>query len=489
MKKAMLILLAAIYSASMLSCGDAEQKNNDSRVESTSATEVETEEAYGSRASVKSSAPESVRFDGKTVTILTRDEQRYEAEFFAEESNGDTMNDAIFERNLWLSDRLGIEIKVISRPGGWADHNQFVTDVVKDVMSGTSTYDIVSFYSYCMPMIASQNVFCNLHEIEHLDLSNPWWRSLFVENAGIYGKLYTASGDICLTTVSGIQALFFNKTLTDSYFPDENLYKKVLDGEFTSDYLFGLTKDIYEDLNDDGIKNKGDFFGLNLNGALDTYAVGCNVSMTKKTSDGGYEWDMFTERNDAIFESFFDAFNNNRGIFFEDKQDDMTFINRQEIFVSKAFVFTEKLRSFNDEYGILPLPKFDEAQERYCSIATDDYSQVAIPVTCGDKELAGAFLELAGEYSYKYVIPDYYEVAMKGKYLRDDESCQMFDLVIDSAWDDFAYINSSMIGQPVNVIRQSEMHKDGVNFVSRWDSVKGQLESALEEFIENYKNG
>ena len=167
----------------------------------------------------------------------------------------------------------------------------------------------------------------------------------------------------------------------------------------------------------------------------------------------------------------------------------MTFINRQEIFVSKAFVFTEKLRSFNDEYGILPLPKFDEAQERYCSIATDDYSQIAIPVTCGDKELAGAFLELAGEYSYKYVIPAYYEVAMKGKYLRDDESCQMFDLVIDSAWDDFAYINTSMIGQPVNVIRQSEMHTGGVNFASRWASVKDQLESELEKFIENYKNG
>ena len=486
MKRTILTLLIAALAAQTVSCGTTAD-SDETTPDATTTAETTENSDDGSRASVSSSVPENVRFDGKKVTVLTRDEAKFRAEFMAEESTGDTMNDAIYERNLWLSDRLGIDIAIVSRPGTWSDHNQFNNDVVKDVMSGSSEYDIVSYYAACMPTIASQKVFEELNEVKYLEFSNPWWRSLFVENAELFGKLYTASGDICLTTVSGIQALFFNKTLTDRYFPDEDLYKRVLDGKFTSDYLFGLTKDIYEDLNGDGIKNKGDFFGLNLNGALDTYAVGCDVSMTKKTADGGYEWDMFTERNDAIFESFYNAFNSNPGVYFEDKQDDQTFIDRQEIFVSKAFVFTEKLRDFTDEYGILPLPKLDEDQERYCSIATDDYSQVAIPTTCKDKELAGAFLELAGEYSYKNVIPRYYEVAMKGKYLRDDESCQMFDLVIESAWDDFAYINSSMIGNPVSVIRQSEMQSGGVNFASRWASRKTELESALKSFIESYQ--
>ena len=48
---------------------------------------------------------------------------------------------------------------------------------------------------------------------------------------------------------------------------------------------------------------------------------------------------------------------------------------------------------------------------------------MAVPSTAKNPALSGAFMELMGEYSYKMVTPKYYEVAMKGKYLRDDESC------------------------------------------------------------------
>ena len=93
---------------------------------------------------------------------------------------------------------------------------------------------------------------------------------------------------------------------------------------------------------------------------------------------------------------------------------------------------TEKLRDMKEEYGILPMPKFDEKQDQYYSIANDNFSLIAVPTTVKNPALTGAFLELMGEYSYKIVTPKYYEVAMKGKYLRDDESCQMFDIIVRS---------------------------------------------------------
>ena len=58
-------------------------------------------------------------------------------------------------------------------------------------------------------MLATQNILLNLYDIEHLDLSKPWWHQSFVENATVYDKLYHVAGDINLTTVSYRYAIFF----------------------------------------------------------------------------------------------------------------------------------------------------------------------------------------------------------------------------------------------------------------------------------------
>ena len=262
----------------------------------------------------------------------------------------------------------------------------------------------------------------------------------------------------------------------------------MLDYKWTQEYLINITKDIYSDLDGDGVKSTGDFFGLDGNGFGDPFPVGGNVTYTKKTADGGYEWNLFTEHNNTIMERFYDAYNNNIGIFFEDVVDDERFFENRCIFVAKKLNYTEKLREMKNEYGILPMPMFDEAQEHYYSLANDNYSQIAVPATVKDPEAVGAFLELMGEYSYKIVTPKYYEVAMKGKYLRDDESCQMFDIIIDGAWYDFANINTSVIGDPVFITRQAQYHRDGKNFASMWASRKDELTEKLNSLLENYKN-
>lgn len=109
-----------------------------------------------------------------------------------------------------------------------------------------------------------------------------------------------------------------------------------------------------------------------------------------------------------------------------------------------------------------------------------------IPLTCKNTELAGAYLELSGEYSYKYLTPAYFEVAMKTKYLRDSDSARMFDIIMDGASYDFAVINSSVIGDPVFITRNSMQEKGG-NFASQYASQESVLEAKLEELLEVYR--
>ncbi len=489
MKRFTAIFLLCSLLLSAVACG-SEGEGSDTTASGFDDTTVSDTTAVddGSRDSVPTAITEKLDFGGETITVLTRSDEEFINEIYAAEQTADTMNDAIFARNRKVEEQLGVNIEVISREGDYAHRNDFNSSVVREVMAGTTEFDVISYYAYSMPEIAIQNVLYNLNDIKYLDLTKPWWHQMFIENAEIYGKLYAVSGDINLSTVSYRMAMFFNKGLAESYLPDVDIYKTVLDGKWTQEYLIGLTKDIYQDLNGNDTKDDGDFFGLDINHGLDPFPVGAGITYTKKTADGGYEWNLFNEKNNTIIERFYEAYNANNGIFFIDKSDDNRFIENQIIFTIAKLNYTDKLRDSNEDFGILPLPKYDERQEQYYSLANDNYSQIAVPATCENPDMVGAFLELMGEYSYKMVTPKYYEVAMKGKYLRDDESCQMFDIIVEGAWYDFANINTSVIGNPVFITRQSQYHIDGKNFASVWAANEDQLKSKLTDLLETYKS-
>ena len=146
------------------------------------------------------------------------------------------------------------------------------------------------------------------------------------------------------------------------------------------------------------------------------------------------------------------------------------------------------MRDFTDDYGILPMPKYDEKQEGYYTLATDSYSQVSVPVTCEDTEMVSAFLEMAAEQSYKKVTPAYFDTALKGKYMRDSESGRMLDIIVEGAWYDYAVIHTSVLENPVYITRNAMQHKEGGTFASMYASSESAMKELLAELLDKYKN-
>ena len=121
MKKTICLILLAAMLVSSSACGGAETADETTAGDSTSASEETSGEETPdtpSRDSVPSSIPADLKFDGETVTVLTREEERYLNEFRADEENGDTMNDAIYARNSKTEEQLGIDMKIMTKPGG-----------------------------------------------------------------------------------------------------------------------------------------------------------------------------------------------------------------------------------------------------------------------------------------------------------------------------------------------------------------------------------
>ena len=96
------------------------------------------------------------------------------------------------------------------------------------------------------------------------------------------------------------------------------------------------------------------------------------------------------------------------------------------------------LREMESDYYIIPVPKYDAAQENYRTALHDQYVIFGISYASTKVYESAVVLEaLCAEHS-RLVRPKYYDEALKYKYTRDDASAEMIDIVRDSVYTDFA---------------------------------------------------
>lgn len=149
---------------------------------------------------------------------------------------------------------------------------------------------------------------------------------------------------------------------------------------------------------------------------------------------------------------------------------------------------TEYLRDMVDDYGILPMPKYDSNQEKYISQLGTSTSMLYVPATTNDIELTSKVMEALCYYSSELVVPKYYEVALKEKYARDADIAQMLDIIRDGATFDFlfAYGAGCLSNAPNSYFRFG--NTDTTDIASNFASLEASFTASLEKLIETYEN-
>lgn len=92
-------------------------------------------------------------------------------------------------------------------------------------------------------------------------------------------------------------------------------------------------------------------------------------------------------------------------------------------------------RDLDWDYGILPFPKQNEAQEEYiCYSRRGATATVVVPITLTGETLdrAGTLIDAMAAYGYDYVRPAVYENVLQMKGARDEESAEIIDLIFDN---------------------------------------------------------
>ncbi|MBO5274114.1 MAG: hypothetical protein J6I45_05830, partial [Clostridia bacterium] len=140
-----------------------------------------------------------------------------------------------------------------------------------------------------------------------------------------------------------------------------------------------------------------------------------------------------------------------------------------------------------NDYGILPIPKYDASQESFgTTVWPYSASLISVPNISANHEMTGVILEALSAESTYTVIPALYETVLKQKSARDEESIAMLEIIFDSMVFDAGLLYS--MGGFANAFLRISGNSGGVkrtsDVASLYEKYTNKIDKHLEELIE-----
>ena len=497
-KRILSVLLATLLLAgTMTACGETtEEPSTDTSAPTAQVTETEAETL------VTDSLPDDLHFNDTEITFISRYFEGWTSgEIAVEELLSEAVNDAIYERNKAVEERL--HVTIVSIEDNTTDPYPVVTKVENSVKAGTKEYDVLAAACYVALPSTLKGNYVNLRgkDTEYLDLNQPYWSQGLNEVVEYGGAQFAMTGEALITLYRMAFVTCFNQALFDKV-GQTYLYEYVDNGTWTLDRQISLVPLFHQD-NGNGLQDdQGDIYGFASGtvASIDPYWSSCMVDIIRKNGDGVYELVLDNDRIHGVAEKVLNLFHNTDGasrIFathgYGGEHDDIRDLF-SEGSCAMATLHIMKLestpmRNMKDTYGIVPMPKYDEAQSGYRTLLHDQFTVFCVPTTVqgDDLSMVCATLEAMASASYRIVKPAYYETTLRTKIAQDPKSSEMMDLIIKNVYIDAGIIYTNSLPGFQGQLRDLVNSKTN-NAVSRFTALtkqtKGQLRSILKKLDE-----
>ena len=493
-----ILLLAAFILSIMTSCNSGGKSNNDNNVKNDSAGNSDQGEAKddGEQSEAKIypdlSAKDFGGYEFKYLTRTLRSDVDWvewdHRDLFAEAETGEPINDAVFLRNKKIEEKYNIVISetVVT---------DFSGSVRKTVKSGDDVYSVVCSHLMEVAALAQDGSITDLYSVPILDFTKPWWNQNCPRDLSIGHRLFVMQGDLLIMDNDAMEAMIFNKAVLKNNALDDP-YLIVKNGEWTFDKLTAMSAGISKDLNGDGkMYIRDDLFGCILQSDTDiSFLVSGGEKVASKDADDlpiitfgsercykimeAVSTLMLDEDNVVQLHRYYGKF----GIY--DEQVKMMEEDRA-LFSWIRMRVVERLRGMETDFGIIPLPKLDKAQGKYITHNNPHTGAgISIPRSAQDLDRTGMILEdLCAESRYT-LQPAYYEINLKGKYARDNESYEMLEIILNNTAYDIGYIYD-FGGFAMSIIHYGRDKKTG--YAAAFEKAQGKMQKAIDKTIELYE--
>lgn len=434
---ALLMLFSTAAGCSNADSGETNSSNTAST--DTVVQETETERPYAQLPDTDMGGADMPILVGYNVEPGTENFGVSKNEFGAAEITGEAVNDARYARNQAIGERFNCVISSVEQheiSGKTVYHEDMKKAVDTLVMAGDNNYAFMLLQGYTTCSLATGGTLNDLYTMDNIDFDAAWWDQKANENLTVMDKLYFTTGDISTADNDATCTVFFNKQLAADH-GIENLYDTVRDGTWPLDKFLSLCEETSLDVDGDGKYTEADQYGAMIWDDI-TMAVinGAGIKCAQTNENGEIELTLNTERTINALEKYLKFGRDPSQCFQYQRKDNSdtlaikTFSNNQAMFYMQLMQLVPKLRDMDADFGILPFPKYDEDQAEYYN-TVGSWHSVFFCMPFGNVDTTNASIlaeALACEGMYT-VTPAYYEMTLKNKATRDEDSAEMLDII------------------------------------------------------------
>lgn len=391
---------------------------------------------------------EKFDFGGETVKIFygsnaVRNE-------FDPDLTGEIVNDSFYYRNRKVEELMNVSFEWKGMDALSSHANEYVSHA--GAMTGAGEgFDIYAATRRAMVQLLTKGYLQDFNLIQdgYIDLSKPWYFTTAErEDLTIGGANFLAAGDISANAILQMNVIFYNVGLAESY-GHKDVVSKVEEGKWTLDTLIELSKVAYVDFDGSGNKSDADLYGFTQAQYLnsDAFYSGSGLQFFKIDPTGDnfvfHSDDMTSQKavelNKKLF-AFFDAPSSYTGTPYSlDGKYTLPFVSGGAMFCHAVLASADvggELSTLDFEYGILPIPKYDENQEQHVTTLSNHAVYWGINNYL-EKErslMSSAVIETMAQRGYMEVTPALFEATMKMRFTSESKSkaADMFELIRDS---------------------------------------------------------
>lgn len=251
------------------------------------------------------------------------------------------------------------------------------------------------------------------------------------------------------------------------------------------------------DLNGNGQVDKEDRFGLLAETTtLQYFVTAGGVRFSDRDNDGELYLSVYGDRVIGVVEKLVPLMNSAEQTMMAHKYAagynnvyfDLflpVFFDNRALFYSNQLLVALEMRAMDGDFGILPTPKYDEAQKEYYTIGNTAWSEnLIVPATSTELDMIGHVIEAYGYQAQQHITPAFVDFTVLDKSIRDEDSAEMVELILDTQTFDLAYIFDwgkcrSMLNSLAN--------NNNVNYASAYDGIKSAAEAAMAATVAEIK--
>ena len=473
MRKRVLFALSLLLCICFVACGETPAETT--AAPTTAAPATEAAETLG--------VPETADYGGHTFTVLYAG-HTVSTEFGFEEESAIALDNAQYKRVKTVEQAYNVDIVEVQKKSSSTNGNGAgYQELSNAANSGTTDYDLTLTSAYDVAVLAYNGYLYDMASVPGIDLSKSWWDRNATDSLTVNGVTFFTTGDITVSDNYATFAIMFNKKLLKDY-GLESPYDMVYDGTWTFEEFGKMCKTVSEDLNQDGVMDTNDRFGLLV---WDDSIVGVVNAAGERCAtigeDGNIELTFYNDTTLAALEQYAAiAYDTEYALTYQRHAKTATVLqtmwpNDQALFFTSYMSSIQGCRSMESDFGILPYPKLNAQQDEYYScVAPYNARFICVPLVQENVERTGVITEALAYYGKQIVTPAYYDVNLIGLSTRDEESSDMLDIIFGNRVYDIGYFYQ--LG-PYNKQLILMLREYQTNFASMYETYRPAAETTL----------